>query len=99
MQLTVMCSQCGASNRVAQALAGRPTRCEKCAAELIVPRVETPDDDGEITEHGDRIYRHGARDAAFELAIGDSEAIHAISAHIERHVGKVDGVLHEIIWV
>lgn len=33
----------------------------------------------------------------FEFAIGDSENIEAITAHIERHIGKVQNVFHEIV--
>jgi hypothetical protein len=41
-------------------------------------------------------YRHG--DAKpFEFAMGDSENIEAISAHIERWIGKPDSVFHELI--
>lgn len=42
-------------------------------------------------------FRYDAPPKPFEFAIGDSENIEAISAHIERHVGPVKTVYHEII--
>lgn len=33
----------------------------------------------------------------FEFAIGDSDNMEAISAHIDRHLGKVETVFHELI--
>jgi hypothetical protein len=55
------------------------------------------DDEIERSESGAPIYRHQPREKPFELAIGDGQAIEAIDAHIEEHVGKVDSVFHEIL--
>jgi hypothetical protein len=58
----------------------------------------TPDGPSDVPEDPVvPIYRHGERELPFELAIGDSESIEAISAHFERQFGKVDMVWHEII--
>lgn len=54
-------------------------------------------DDKEITSGGSRVYRHEPRKVPFELATGDPDLIDAVSDHIERHIGKVDTVFHEII--
>ena len=43
------------------------------------------------------IIRHEQRERPFELAIGDGELIEAISAHIERWLGPVESVYHELI--
>ena len=43
------------------------------------------------------IYQHEARQTGFEPATGDTDAIEAISAHIEAHFGPVDTVYHEIL--
>jgi hypothetical protein len=51
----------------------------------------------ETSESGAPIYNHKARKREFEPAIGDSENIDLITAHIEQHVGKVDAVFHEVI--
>jgi hypothetical protein len=42
-------------------------------------------------------YRYTEPTKPFEFAIGDSENIEAISAHIERHIGPVATVFHELI--
>ena len=43
------------------------------------------------------IYQHEARQTGFEPVTGDSEAIEAITAHIETHFGPIDRVLHELV--
>ncbi len=43
------------------------------------------------------IYQHQERQAGFEPVSGDSEAIEAISTHIEVHFGPINTVLHEIV--
>lgn len=53
-----------------------------------------------MTEHtpsGDPIYRYGERRTAFEPAIGHGANIDLISAHIEKHIGPVQSVYHEIL--
>lgn len=49
------------------------------------------------SESGAPIYHHKERDREFEFAIGDSENIEKISDHIEKHIGPVDTVFHELI--
>lgn len=51
----------------------------------------------ELTPTGQPIYRHKERSIPFQPAVGDSDNIERISAHIERHVGAVSGVYHEIL--
>ena len=51
----------------------------------------------ERTPSGDPIVRHEEPLHEFQPAAGDGENIEAISAHIEKHIGKVDMVLHEIV--
>lgn len=51
----------------------------------------------EKSESGSPIYRYEERKKEFELAFGDSENIDLISDHIERHIGPVATVFHEII--
>ena len=46
---------------------------------------------------GAPIYQHENRETDFELASGDSENIEAISDHIEKHIGPVTNVFHELI--
>jgi hypothetical protein len=49
------------------------------------------------SESGAPIYRHAPRKAPFQLAIGEGHIIETISDHIERHVGKIETVFHEVI--
>jgi hypothetical protein len=51
----------------------------------------------ELSESGSPIYRHEKRDREFEFAIGDSKNIEKISEHIERYVGPIATVFHELI--
>ena len=47
---------------------------------------------------GSPIYRYeGIEPAPFELASGNDHSIAAIAAHIERYLGPVSGVFHELI--
>ncbi len=52
----------------------------------------------EYSEAGDPIYRYeDVKPKDFTLVTGDGENIEAISEHIERHIGKIESVFHEII--
>ena len=50
----------------------------------------------EKSEGGSRIYRHETP-AAVELVAGDEGLVDAVDAHVERHFGKVDHVVHELV--
>lgn len=54
-------------------------------------------DDFELTEGGSRVYRHTERKIPFQPATGDGEHIDRISDHIEKHVGPIHMVFHEIV--
>lgn len=51
----------------------------------------------EQSESGAPIYRHKTRERGFEVAFGDSENMEAISQHIERYIGPVATVFHELL--
>lgn len=52
----------------------------------------------EFSESGAPIYRYpDFKPKDFTLAIGDEQNINAISKHIEKHIGKIETVFHEII--
>ena len=52
----------------------------------------------EYSDSGDPIYRYnGGRSKEFTPAIGDEQNIEAISEHIEKHIGKIEIVFHEIV--
>lgn len=86
MSIRVVCDRCGKKYRVKDEFAGRRVHCKICRAVLNVP----DDAPGQI-------LRHPARERDFELAVGDSENIEAISEHIERHIGPIETVYHELI--
>jgi len=60
------------------------------------PASPGPADEPEFSPSGAPIYRY-EEPAPFELASGDEATIAAISEHIERHLGPVSGVYHELI--
>jgi hypothetical protein len=52
----------------------------------------------EYSESGDPIYRYeNVTPKDFTPAFGDGENIEVISNHIEKHIGKIEYVFHEII--
>jgi hypothetical protein len=89
MSISFTCDACGKRYKVGDQLAGKRVKCKICGGRMQVPELPGSPDD--------QILRHQPREREFELAIGDSEAIEQISAHIAQHVGPVEGVLHELI--
>ena len=55
------------------------------------------DDDIERSESGSPIYRHKPRDREWTAPRHSGRFIEDIEAHLEKHVGKVETVYHEII--
>ena len=55
-----------------------------------------PEGEPEVSSGGSVLYRH-TRAVPREIAVGDSEIIEAVSAHIEKHIGPVEKVWHEIV--
>lgn len=53
----------------------------------------------EISAGGSRIFRHEPlpEGGLPEPAVGDPELIDAVTAHVERHVGPVEDVFHELV--
>lgn len=52
----------------------------------------------EKTPAGDRIYRYDdVKPKGFTPATGDGSTIEAVTGHIEKHIGKVESVFHEIV--
>ncbi len=104
--------ECGKRYSWKPELAGKRAKC-KCGGIVKFPMedpealelAEAKDFDAlirsmpphETSESGADIYRHEARTKPFELAIGDSDSIDAISKHIEKYIGPADGVFHEIV--
>ena len=55
------------------------------------------DQNQERSKSGAPIHRHAPRKIPFDVAIGDGEKIELISDHIEKHLGPIDNVWHELI--
>ena len=94
MAIRFQCEACGKRYRVDDSKAGKTSKCKICGNPIVVPGSPLSD---ELTEAGQPIFRHGAREREFQLAIGDEDSIERISAHIEEHIGPVAGVFHELI--
>jgi hypothetical protein len=93
MAIVFRCDGCGRRYKVGDEKAGRRGRCRDCGAELNVPAPP----ETEVLPSGGKVYRHKPRERDFQLAAGDSENIEAISDYIERHVGKIETVFHELV--
>ena len=59
------------------------------------------DEEEERSESGAPVFRHEARrpdpDEPFEVSRGDAELIDAVGEHVDRHLGPLEFVNHEII--
>jgi len=97
MAIRVDCEQCGFKYKLKDDLAGKKVKCKICKAVFVVPAAVAGPTAVDTPGHGDPVYRYAERPTEFELAVGDSENIERISAHIEEHCGKIDGVMHELV--
>lgn len=93
MPIVFRCEQCGQRYRVGDDKAGKKAKCKQCSTMLRVPDNPAYEE----TAGGSRVFRHQERERDFEMAAGDSDAIEAISNHIEEYVGEIDVVFHEIV--
>jgi hypothetical protein len=59
--------------------------------------VPVTESETELSESGSPIYRHKARTIPFQLTAGDGALIDNIGDHIERHIGEVETVFHELV--
>ena len=96
MSIEFPCPHCHKKYRVDNDKAGKKFRCKKCEKAIQVPDNPMAED-VEYSTGGSQVLRHKERSIPFEMAIGDSENIEAISEHIAEHIGPVDSVFHEII--
>lgn len=94
MRIAFDCQQCGTNYKVDESRAGQSAKCRQCGAMIRVPVPAPP---SEVSESGSPILRHAERTKPFESAIGDGEHIDSVVEHIERHVGAVTMVFHEIV--
>ncbi len=54
-------------------------------------------DEVERSESGSPIYRHAARERDWSLPRNPGEHLQEVEAHVERHIGKVELVFHELL--
>lgn len=94
MTIILRCHECEKRYRVPDERAGKRVKCKNCGEMLQIP---PKDEEQPTSKDGTAIYRHEHRNREFEMAVGDSENIEAISDHVEQHIGKVGMVFHELI--
>ena len=96
MPIEFQCPNCQAPYRVKDEHAGKKTQCKKCnnAIEIPAPTRELPE---EKTSGGSSVYRYQERAADFEVAMANDDNIEVITRHIERHIGPVESVFHEVV--
>lgn len=93
MTIIVKCFECDKRYRCPDERAGKRFKCKNCETILTIPEPDQPP----RSDDGTAILRHEARARDFEIAGGDENNIEAISNHIERHIGPVEMVFHELI--
>jgi len=55
------------------------------------------EDDIERSESGSPIYRHKARERGPTVPKHSAEHLEEVEAHVEKHIGKIETVFHELI--
>lgn len=90
MPIEVRCPHCNTRFRAKDHLAGQTVNCLKCQSPLQLPAVEAQDT-------GETYYYHEARERPFEPVVGGGESIEQITEHVERYLGPVSMVFHEIV--
>lgn len=94
MLISFDCEQCGRRYKVDESKVGQTAKCRDCGHEIRVP---VPGPDVETTPAGTEVYRHKEREREFEMAIGDGASMELIEAHIEKHIGPIQTVFHELM--
>lgn len=89
------CSQCAEAYRLPADAVGKRARCRACGAVFRVEQgdagnLDQPSTVGETLDHAE------VETVSFP-GIGDTENIEAVGQHIERHLGPVHKVLHEML--
>lgn len=54
-------------------------------------------DSGEVSGSGSPVYRYGGPTGDESVSGGDEELISAVTAHVERHLGPIETVFHELV--
>ncbi len=98
MTIEFRCQNCQSLYKVKEEHGGKRTKCKKCEVVMEIP-VAAPSKElpKEKTDGGSAVYRYEERTSDFEMAIGNEENIEIISKHIERYIGPIEAVFHEIV--
>lgn len=91
---TRRCPSCAEPFRLPEDAAGKRARCRACNGTFVVISDDSPID--ESHDNASTVIRHQPTERDFELAFGDEESIEAVSSHIERYIGPIENVFHEI---
>lgn len=94
MRIAFECEQCGTNYKVDAVRAGQSATCRECGTPIRVP---IPPPVPETSEFSAPILQHSKMTKPFDAAIGDANQIDFVVEHIERHIGKVTMVFHEIV--
>ncbi len=94
MLISFACENCGRRYRVESDQVGKAALCKECGTLLKVP---VPGPLVQESPSGAPIYRHQARQHDFEPVTGDEDTIEEVGNHIERTLGPVENVWHEIV--
>lgn len=54
-------------------------------------------EDKEISPGGSEVMRHKEQERDIQFAAGNAETVNAVSAHIEKHIGPIELVHHELV--
>ena len=88
MPILIRCNKCKAQYRVRDDQAGHAVECTACRTWMLVPPRK-------VSSGGSTIFRHPEIHRPPEPTSGHHSSILEITRHIEKHVGTVDGVLHD----
>jgi hypothetical protein len=92
MQISFECDQCGRFYKVDEDRVGQAAACVDCGEPLRVP-VPAPISNESTSNESTQLSEHEEADPA-ELVVADLNA--SIGEHIEKHIGPVHRVWHEI---
>ena len=101
MIISFGCDNCGRRYKVDDSKIGQTAKCKECGTEITVPDPKTHSEPKEpeaaVSPGGSQLHVHEARTKNFHMATGGEQAIEAISQHIEKYIGKVEVVFHEMV--
>ncbi len=95
MSISISCPYCRRPYRLKDKFAGKRVKCRECTKEFLVPSTMPPA--VERSEAGDAIYRYQPRTTEPELVFEPTPFLSEIERHIEKTIGPVSNVFHELV--